>query len=209
MTLVYCPTCYFLCWTANEQRWQHRGRLRTERHDVALFVHQLIEADMGKGMLGLERNCVCVTVGALQYFLRWLLHSHIHATKKPAAGNNKYDISYICLRYSLPWRMRGLGLHGVLFDPQVESSGRNDRPPPLPPHHPRQHIGPFTEQLVSNQVGLNVFPWLEKLIRIPNSFVESVLILPILKKLFWTVHVSENLALFAKKIIHFFKVDTD
>jgi hypothetical protein len=33
------------------------------------------------------------------------------------------------------------------FDPQVESGGRIDRPPPLPPHHPRQHIGPFTVQL--------------------------------------------------------------
>ncbi len=39
-------------------------------HDLALFVHQLIEADMGKGMLGLESNCVCVTVGALFSLLK-------------------------------------------------------------------------------------------------------------------------------------------
>jgi hypothetical protein len=52
-----------------------------------------------------------------------------------------------------------MGLHGVLFDLQVESSGRIDRPPPLPPHHPRKHIGPFTVQKLSNLLDdIKMFP---------------------------------------------------
>jgi hypothetical protein len=70
MTFVY-PLCYFFLLQGQHMSKNDSMEVDSKRHakyhDLALFVHQLIEAGMGEGTLGLECNCVWVMVG--YYFL--------------------------------------------------------------------------------------------------------------------------------------------